>query len=279
MDLRHRLEGEFIFLCCQLSFKTPHLSTGCRDLKCLDIGLGWCLPFGIVEELIDPGGNGRPRCRQTQGCDAMLEFGLFFLTWQLDPARVNGSNGNGSATITTCVRPHARTVEPDADHSTLFTRADDVDGIMPWLKKWEQLTSGHPTWNRSRKEEFRRSIQREINEHTAFAAEQLVGHVSSDTLIETYQWKVVDRTETRVTLEAIPRDETDRLFYRSFRISLNVGEGVPDQIVVVCRNEQQRIVWQSSQPSDADRIQLVNYRDDAPPAPKRLIKTADSRID
>ena len=209
----------------------------------------------------------------------MLEIGLFSLLWQLDPVRVDGSQKNGRATIATCVRPHVKTVEPDAGHATHLDRTVDVDEIASWLKRWEQSTSGQAAWSRSHKEEFRQSIQREFNEHTAVAAEQLVGHVSSAVLNETYQWKIVDRTDKRVTLDAVSRDETDRLFYRSFRISLNMSEAVPERIVVVGRNQHQQVVWQSGQSSDEDRIQLVNYRDDAPPAPMRLLRTADSRID
>ncbi len=209
----------------------------------------------------------------------MLEIGLFSLLWQLDPVHVEGSKKNGSATIATCVRPHVKTVEPDAVYATVLKPIGDLDEIASWLKKWEQSTSGQVTWNRSRQEEFRQSIQREFNEHTAVAAEQFVGHVSSDVLNETYKWKIVEQTDQRVTLEAVSHDETDRLFFRSFRISLNTKKAVPEQIVVVGRNQQQQIVWQSSQGSDENRIQLANYRDDAPPAPMRLIKTADSRID
>ncbi|MEI8017203.1 MAG: hypothetical protein WCH39_03335 [Schlesneria sp.] len=207
----------------------------------------------------------------------MLEIGLFSLAWQLDPISVDGSKRNGS--VTAFIRPQVKTVEPDADHATSMTLTTDANEIMFLLKEWEQSTSNQPAWNRSRKEEFRQSIQREFNKHTVVAAEQLVGHVSSDVLNETYQWKIVDRTEKLITLEAFPRDDTDRLFYRCFRISLRVSEAIPDQIVVVGRNQKQGIVWPSGQRTDANRIQLVNFQDDVPPAPMRLITTADSRID
>ena len=209
----------------------------------------------------------------------MLEIGLFSLAWQLDPISVDGSKRNGSVTVSAFIRPQVKTVEPDADHATFLARIADVDEIAFLLKEWEQSTSDQPAWNRSRKEEFLQSIQREFNEHTAVAVEQLVGHVRSDGLNETYQWKIVDRTDKRITLDAFPRDGTDRLFYRCFRISLRVSEAVPDQIVVVGRNQKQGIVWQSGQRSDANRIQLVTYPDDVPPAPMRLITSADTRID
>ncbi len=209
----------------------------------------------------------------------MLEIGLFSLAWQLEPVSDGGSKKNGSATISTCIRPHVKTVERDADHASLLHRTADVDEIASWLSKWEQSTSSQPAWNRSRKEEFRQSIQREFNEHTAVAAEQLVGRVSSVGLNETYHWKIVDRSDKQVTLEAFPCEETDRLFFRSFHISLSVSDAVPVRILVVGRNQQQRIVWQSGQRSDVDQIQLVNYQDDAPPAPMRLVKTALSHID
>ena len=209
----------------------------------------------------------------------MLEIGLFSLAWQIDPMSVGESQRNGSATVSAFIRPQVKAVERDVDHATFLTRTADVDEIASLLKEWEQSTSDQPSWNRSRKEEFRQSIQREFNEHTAVAAEQLAGQVSSDGLSEAYQWKIIDRTDQRLTLEAIPRDETDRLFFRCFRISFNVSEAVPDRIVVVGRNQKQGIVWQSGQRSNANRIQLVNHHDDVPPAPMRLITTADSRID
>jgi hypothetical protein len=209
----------------------------------------------------------------------MLEICLFSLAWQLDPVNVERPVRIGSTTISTCVRPIVKTVEPDAGYATFVKRRVDVAEISSWLKKWEQSTSDQPAWNRSRLEQFRQSIQREFNEHTAVAAEQLIGQVSSEGLNETYQWSIVERTDKLVTLEAVPWDETDRLFYRSFRISLNVDGAAPEQIVVIGRNQLQRIAWQSGQRSDADRIQLVNFEDDTPPAPKRLLRTADSRID
>ena len=209
----------------------------------------------------------------------MLEFCLLSLTWQLEPVHVESSTRNGSATISTCSRPLVKTVEPDAGHATFLNRNADVTEISFWLKKWEQSTSGQPLWSRSRQEEFRQTIQREFNEHTAVAAEQLVGPVRTDWLKETFQWSIVERTDQRVTLEAIPCDEIDRLFYRSFRISLNANDAVADRIIVVGRNQLQRIAWQSGQRSNADRIQLVNYEEDAPPAPIRLLRTADSRVD
>ncbi len=209
----------------------------------------------------------------------MFEFFLLSLIWQLDPVPVEKSTRIRSNTISTCARPLAKTVEPDSGHATFLRSGDEVAEISSWLKKWEASTNGQQAWSRSRLEEFQQSIQREFNKHTAVAAEQLIGQVDSDRLKEAFQWSIAERTDGRLVLEAFPYDETDRLFYRSFRISLNVSDTVPDRIIVVGRNQLQRMVWQSGERSDADRIQLVNYEEHVPPAPIRLLRTADSRVD
>ncbi len=209
----------------------------------------------------------------------MFEFFLLSLICQLDPVPVEKSTRIRSNTISTCARPLAKTVEPDSGHATFLRSGDEVAEISSWLKKWEASTNGQQAWSRSRLEEFQQSIQREFNKHTAVAAEQLIGQVDSDRLKEAFQWSIAERTDGRLVLEAFPYDETDRLFYRSFRISLNVSDTVPDRIIVVGRNQLQRMVWQSGERSDADRIQLVNYEEHVPPAPIRLLRTADSRVD
>ena len=209
----------------------------------------------------------------------MFEFCLLSLTWQIDPVSVDTSTRYGTNTISTCVRPIIKTVEPDAGHAKFLKPGDETAEILLWLKKWEASTAGQPAWSRSRLEEFQQSIQQEFNKHTAVAAEQLIGQVNSDRLKDTFQWGIAERTDGSVVLEAFPYDETDRLFYRSFRISLSVNTAAPDKIVVIGRNQLQRIVWQSGQRPNSNRIQLVNYEEEVPPAPIRVLRKAESRVD
>ncbi len=209
----------------------------------------------------------------------MFEFCLLVLLWTVDPNIVERSARNVAEPISTCARPPVRVIDPSSDHVSSRHRVTDEREIAVRLRRWERATRDTPAWSRSQQEEFRSSIQRDFNEHTTVAAEQFVGLVNLKWLNETYNWRILERSDHRVILEAIPRDETERLFYGSFRISLSANDGSPDSIVLTGRNQNQQTIWKSDRQPNTEVIHLARFENDVPPAPRLLLRTANARVD
>jgi len=209
----------------------------------------------------------------------MFEFSLFALFWAADPAAIQPARYDVVKPFATCIRPAMIVVEPNTVCAVPSPRSLDTRSIAIWLRNWERATRNSPESSRSQREDFRRRIHEEFNEHTAAAVEQFVGHVKESRLTETYDWRIVEQTGEQVCLEAIPRDETERLFYGSLQVMLAADSGTPERLVVVSRNRSLRMVWQSEPRLEDARIHLVNFEDGVPPAPNALVRTADSRVD
>lgn len=209
----------------------------------------------------------------------MLEFCLLALPWGVDPAIAVRSNPDSVPPIATCVRPAVMVAEPNTVCSLSMSRIADVPIIEAALQHWEIATKNAPEKSRSDREEFRRKILEEFNEHTAVAVELLAGRIRQRQLLEAFNWRLIEKTAERVHLEAVPKDETERLFYGSLRVSIEPDKGVLDQLIVVTRNHSHRIVWQAERPDKRNRIQLVRFENAVPPSPKSLLRTADSRVD
>ncbi len=208
----------------------------------------------------------------------MLEICLLALSWMADPAAIERSGPNALTPLATCARPAVLVTEANTVCALTPARQADSPAITTWLRRWERATRNAPERSRSEREEFRRQIHEEFNEHALAAVEQVVGQVKADQLNELFEWRIVERTRDRVCLEATPRDEMERLFYRSLRISLEADTAIPEQLVIVNRNQLRRTVWQADQDS-ANPIELVHFENDVPPAPKVLLKTANAQVD
>ena len=56
--------------------------------------------------------------------------------------------------------------------------------------------------------------------------------------------------------------------------------GTAEKIVVIGRNQTQRIVWQAENRQDDDRVQLVQFEDPVPPpAECETLRTANSPLE
>lgn len=207
----------------------------------------------------------------------MLEFCLLVLPWMADPAIFERSRSDVTTPLATCVRPAALVFEANTVCALSPRPASDPKLINKWLKRWESATRNVPERSRSERDEFRRQIHENFNEHTLAAAEQLFGQVKANRLNETFDWRIIERTGEQVCLEAIPRDEMERLFYGSLQVSLEAESGIPVQLIIVGRNRNRQIVWQSDR-GLKNEIEMVHFENDVPPAPKTLIKTAEARV-
>lgn len=209
----------------------------------------------------------------------MLEFILFALPWMADPTLTGSLPREVNPTITTCARPAAVVIESKSACASARTNQTERNTTNAWLTRWEIATQDLPDRNRSAREVFRSQIAEAFNEHTGAAAEQLVGRVTADQLNKVFHWRIVESDQEHVCLEAVPRDEFERLFYGSLRISLNSANGNPEELIVIGRNRVPRVVWQPDRVRTDKQIELVHFESDVPPAPVSFIRTADVRIE
>ena len=213
----------------------------------------------------------------------MLEIGFLMMVWNLDPVPKNDLRPRVSRSITTCIHPTIKNVEPEKNCvSGSVTRVDHLE-IESLLSRWEESTWRQQPLSRSQMEELQHEIGEQFNQHTAADLILLIGPVLADQLQDRYQWSVVQRSRGSITLAAMSRDEMDRLFYHSFVVSLSLAQGGPEQIEVRGRNLQQQLVWKSQRKSDFSRagnlIRLVSFEQDFPPTPQALRTTEDARSD
>ena len=213
----------------------------------------------------------------------MLEIGFLMLVWNLDPVPKNDLRPRVSRSITTCIHPTIKNVEPEKNCvSGSVARVDHLE-IESLLSRWEESTRQQSPLSRSQMEELQHAVGQQFNQHTAADLIPLIGPVRADRLQDRYQWAVVQRSRGSITLAAMSRDEMDRLFYHSVIVSLSLAQGLPEQIDVRGRNLQQQLVWKSQRKSDFSRagnqIQLVGFEQDLPPTPQAVRTTEDARSD
>ena len=209
----------------------------------------------------------------------MLEFCLLALPWVIDPALVQRTGREIAAPMATCVRPAMMVVEPNLVCASSKIHLSEMSAVSNCLRRWEHATTQTPERSRSQREDFRRRMQEDFNEHTAAAIEQLMGRVHEKSLTAIHEWQFVERTGDCIFLEAIPKDETERLFYGSLRVSIVAESGILEQLTVVDRNHSHRIAWRSERPVKDERIQLVRFENGIPPAPNAPLRTANLRVD
>lgn len=207
----------------------------------------------------------------------MFGFLVLFNAFTAEPGLAAHSSGGGKSTISTCACPMPKLIARVGDHASDFRKA--VYEPVDWLRKWERAMRDAPDPDRSHREEFRQSVHVEFNQHTAIAAEQFVGRIDADQLIENFEWTVSRQPGESVSLEATPRDETEQLFYGSFRVWMSADDGVLERIVAVGRNRKQRTIWQPETAATFPEIRFASFEDRIPPAPKSLVRTAAARLD
>lgn len=177
----------------------------------------------------------------------------------------------------TCIQPAALISEAEVPCAQSKKSSTSSQLVVDLLKHWEASASEQRLPSRSEREEFRRSIREAFNEHAVVAAELLFGDVSSRQLEETFEWRIVDRSADAISLEALPKDEMERLFYRSLTVSLDLKTGAASRLVIVGRNQTSRVVWKERRSDTDSSILLVNITSDVPPSPIGLVRTADLR--
>jgi hypothetical protein len=209
----------------------------------------------------------------------MLKLCVLALAWMVEPKTFESTNSELAPPLATCVRPAVMVIEARTSCAQSPASESDSRQVKKWLIRWENGARELPVRSRSEREEFQQRIHETFNEHTLAAAELLVGHVKAKRLNESFEWRIVEKTRREICLEAIPRDEIERLFYGSLRVSLDTETGVPNQLIIIGRNPMARTVWQPNRRWNPNQIELVHFENDVPPAPLTLVRTADARLD
>lgn len=202
---------------------------------------------------------------------------LLALSWVADPAAPYP--GQPPSVAATCVRPAIGIVTADSNCAIKCDTAFGSVPTKPWLTRWERATRDVSDRSRSERDEFRRQRKEVFNEHVLAAVEYLTGRVKAAELDQTYTWRMVDQSPQTVSLEGIPRDELEQLFYASVRVTLSSRTGTLEELTIISRNQPPRIAWQPVSPTTENSIELVRFENGVPPSPSAPIRTADVRTD
>ena len=163
--------------------------------------------------------------------------------------------------LATCTRPAAKLVAPKIEHAAGATRSTDCRQIALWLRRWEQTSKRLSALPGARRDVLRHRAETAMNAHAATALEQLAGSLDVTKLRETFDWTITERTAAFVSLEAVPRDETERLFYGSIQVRLDAADGSLDQLQLTDRQGERRVTWRCERTIETSPIQLVSASD------------------
>lgn len=163
----------------------------------------------------------------------------------------------------TCIRPVAKLAAPKVEHVAGASRSTDCHQIALWLRRWEQAARRRPALSAARRDALRHKVETDVNAHAATALELMTGPLDVTRLRESFAWTITDRDAGRVQLEAIPHDDTERLFYASIRVWLDENDGVLNQLQVTDRSGETRFVWRNSVTPEPSPIQFASAIEEA----------------
>ncbi len=179
-----------------------------------------------------------------------------------DPADVRSPVTNAAARVVAPGLHHSHAAEPRAV-------IGDVDSI---LDCWEWASKQHEVPTRTQRENRHLSVSTSLNGHAAIAVEQLAGVIVASRLREQFEWRLIEQAGKQLCVEAVPRDETERLFFRSIRVWLNPSSWRIEQLQAIDRHGVQRVNWLAEPViATASYVSTVAAVDDViPPSPKLL---------
>lgn len=169
-----------------------------------------------------------------------------------------GAEPVGATSLATCARPVAKLAAPKIEHVAGAARSTDCHQIALWLRRWEQAARRRPALSAARRDVLRHKVETDANAHAAAALELMAGPLDVTRLRELFAWSITDRDVGRIKLEAIPRDDTERLFYASIRVWLDENDGALNQLQVTARSGETRFVWRNDVAPESSPIQLVS---------------------
>ena len=186
-----------------------------------------------------------------------------------DPVEVRSPVTTAAAKVVAPGLHHSHAAEPRAV-------IGDVDSI---LDCWEWASKQHEVPSRSQRENLRLSVSTSLNGHAAVAVEQLAGAVVAGRLREQFEWRLIEQAGKQLCVEAVPRDETERLFFRSIRVWLDPTSWRIEKLQAADRHGVERVNWLAEPDiATAAYIETAFVADDGiPPAPQVADEVAPLR--
>ncbi len=153
-----------------------------------------------------------------------------------------------------------KVVVPELHHAAVCEPVAVLGDLDRILDKWEAASKLHEPPSRSQRQILRLIVSTSLNGHAAMAIEKLAGPIDAGQWKDQFHWTITERQDDRIGLEAIPKDDTERLFYRSIRVWLNssswrlVHLQATDRRGHVCAN------WTVEQPSTETRVATAGFQ-------------------
>jgi hypothetical protein len=164
--------------------------------------------------------------------------------------------GHPPANVATAPRHYATAADPQA---TI---------VLALMSRWEKVATRNTVPWRAEREILRFHVTNHFNGHAATAMEAFLGQVDVRQLRESYDWQIVETVNWETCLQAIPRDETERLFYGSIRVWLNTASAQLVRMQAFDRHGEPTAHWSAPEANDLAAVLPGVLGDDGiPPAP------------
>jgi hypothetical protein len=164
--------------------------------------------------------------------------------------------GHPLANVATPTRHHATAADP---------RAATVLALM---SRWETVATRSTVPWRAERENLRFHVTSRLNGHAAAAMEKFLGQIDARRLRESHDWQIVESANWETCLQAIPKDETERLFYGSIRVWLNTASAQLARLQAFDRHGEPTAHWSAPETNDLAAVLPGLLGDDGiPPTP------------
>lgn len=176
------------------------------------------------------------------------------------------------ANVTAPARHQANATDPQAE------------AVVALMSRWEMAATRHTVPWRAEREILRFRVTSRLNGHAATAMEALLGQIDARQLRESHDWRIVESANWETCLEAVPKDETDRLFYQSIRVWLQSSTGQLVKLQLFDRHGEPTAHWLAPETMDLAYVLPGVMSDDGVPPPppvdkfgQRIRRIADAR--
>lgn len=164
--------------------------------------------------------------------------------------------GSPLATVATAPQHHAAATDPQAA------------AVLALMNRWEAVATRNSVPWRAEREILRFHVSNRFNGHAATAMERFLGQIDARQLRESHDWQIVETANWETCLQAVARDETDRLFYGSIRVWLNTASAQLARMQAFDRHGEPTAQWSASETHDLAAVLPGVLGDDGiPPTP------------
>ncbi|MDB5346777.1 MAG: hypothetical protein JWP89_5154 [Schlesneria sp.] len=143
-----------------------------------------------------------------------------------------------------------------------------VATVRTLMSRWEAVATRNTVPWRAEREILRFHVTSHFNGHAATAMGTFLGQIDARQLRESHDWQIVETANWETCLEAIPKDETERLFYGSIRVWLNTASAQLVRMQAFDRHGEPTAHWSAPETNDLAAVLPGVLGDDGiPPTP------------